>query len=139
MLRSLVGSEMCIRDRVLSMELAFMCDHASLEAHIKGLEAGSVATPLPLQLVQNYLDRAVKKPAHAQAFIGAAAQVCSLSRRTRFALTLDDIAGMDGTTSNHLVGEHLTDCLLYTSDAADEEDRVHMKGIEYGREIKKMT
>eukprot|EP00658_Telonema_sp_P-2_P001956 TRINITY_DN1072_c0_g1_i1.p1 TRINITY_DN1072_c0_g1~~TRINITY_DN1072_c0_g1_i1.p1 ORF type:complete len:142 (-),score=46.89 TRINITY_DN1072_c0_g1_i1:91-471(-) len=111
MLRSLVGSEMCIRDRLRTIY--------TINARVLVLRTTVMVPPAP-----KYLDR-------FERVLGGLVDV-----------GLGDLSG-GGTTSGGDVGDLLGDaigpvggeddlelhsCLLYTSDAADEEDSVDLGG-----------
>eukprot|EP00658_Telonema_sp_P-2_P047129 TRINITY_DN35681_c0_g1_i1.p1 TRINITY_DN35681_c0_g1~~TRINITY_DN35681_c0_g1_i1.p1 ORF type:complete len:136 (-),score=34.83 TRINITY_DN35681_c0_g1_i1:24-431(-) len=107
MLRSLVGSEMCIRDRNSLEYKAFTMRAMGAEplmVVVSRNEMWGTYAPRPFDKVRVQL-------------ISTVFETCMLSNHTFISATHNVVNISNGA-----------DCLLYTSDAADEEDSVDIGG-----------
>eukprot|EP00658_Telonema_sp_P-2_P074261 TRINITY_DN63443_c0_g1_i1.p1 TRINITY_DN63443_c0_g1~~TRINITY_DN63443_c0_g1_i1.p1 ORF type:complete len:149 (-),score=41.61 TRINITY_DN63443_c0_g1_i1:48-494(-) len=139
MLRSLVGSEMCIRDRAKSSRAVVRCARTWLRKtagrrlllRVACLSEGGKA---PDARRLDHVQRQVVRIQCAFRVFAATrkmkalkdAQLLFLSRRATQEAQLAAAATIQAQYRRYIA--HNTVCLLYTSDAADEEDSVDLGG-----------
>eukprot|EP00658_Telonema_sp_P-2_P058149 TRINITY_DN46587_c0_g1_i2.p1 TRINITY_DN46587_c0_g1~~TRINITY_DN46587_c0_g1_i2.p1 ORF type:complete len:140 (+),score=36.42 TRINITY_DN46587_c0_g1_i2:111-530(+) len=128
MLRSLVGSEMCIRDSAYLDPYYLYDENADADERFRF--SSGIARLTATTLGAKYLDSVGTSTQQISTRIGALhlskeAATSDMPIEERFAATLSH-PDADGLYNDTTLG--CMSCLLYTSDAADEEDSVDLGG-----------